>query len=292
MFSSTRTNEISQHDRAGFTIFTSALVHVVVIMGIGFSYELNQRRPDLAPSIDTTLATSQQNSDEPEDSDLFAATNQAGGGLANEDSQISSPLPALNYPTTRAAREREQKQRSGKARDRIFIYRNLPDSLVLGAEDPSRLKQQLNQNTGEEQVAAMLNSPLRAELDRQLKLGQQFDRQKFISSRTREHKYASYMESWRNRVEQIGNLNYPDEARRRKLSGSLVLTVTINSDGSLEQVNIIRSSGQKILDDAARRIVQMAAPYPEFPQSILEDADRIHITRTWQFLHNSTLIKN
>ena len=139
---------------------------------------------------------------------------------------------------------------------------------------------------------AMLNNPLSAELNQQLNLGRRIDRQKFISSRTKEHKYAAYMESWRSKVEQVGNLNYPEVAKQKQLSGSLVLNVAINSDGSVAQISVVRSSGQKILDDAAVRIVSMAAPYEPFSDEILKEVDTIHITRTWQFLHNNTLIKN
>ena len=138
----------------------------------------------------------------------------------------------------------------------------------------------------------MLNSPLSAEFDTSLSLGGSVVRQKFISSRTREHKYASYMEAWRAQVEQVGNINYPEEARSRRLSGHLVLNVAINADGSIRELKVVRSSGQKVLDDAAVRIVMMAAPFDPFTDEIRAEADVIHITRTWQFLHNSTLIRN
>jgi periplasmic protein TonB len=85
------------------------------------------------------------------------------------------------------------------------------------------------------------------------------------------------------RVERVGNLNYPDEARRRSLDGNLVLTVAIRRDGSLERIDIIKSSGQPVLDDAARRIVEIAAPFPPIPPSE-DEVDILHITRTWQFV--------
>jgi len=94
------------------------------------------------------------------------------------------------------------------------------------------------------------------------------------------------MEAWRSKVERIGNLNYPDEARKRKLSGSLILDVALNPDGSVNDVVVRRSSGQKILDDAAIRIVHLAAPFAPFPADIRKDTDILHITRTWQFLNN------
>lgn len=111
-------------------------------------------------------------------------------------------------------------------------------------------------------------------------------RRKAISASTQEYKYASYLEAWRRKVEAIGNLNYPEEARRRKLYGNLILQVGVRADGSLEEIRVLRSSGSTILDEAAVRIVQLAAPFAPFPPDIRRETDFLDITRTWQFLSN------
>ena len=100
------------------------------------------------------------------------------------------------------------------------------------------------------------------------------------------------MRQWINRVERIGNLNYPDQARREKLSGTLILDVVINADGELVKADLRQSSGHQILDDAAKRIVQLAAPYSPFPPKLRKEADVIHITRSWEFLNDSSLRTN
>jgi protein TonB len=92
------------------------------------------------------------------------------------------------------------------------------------------------------------------------------------------------MEAWRAKVERVGNLNYPEAARKQNLSGSLILDVALNADGSINQITIRRSSGQKVLDDAAIRIVELASPFAPFPEQVREETDILHITRTWQFL--------
>ena len=127
---------------------------------------------------------------------------------------------------------------------------------------------------------------LSAEVRRKLEAKAQRPRRKFISATTREYNYAAYMEAWRSKVERVGNLNYPEEARRQKLSGSLVLDVALNADGSINEITIRRSSGEKILDDAAVRIVELAAPFSPFPQHIKDETDILHIMRTWQFINN------
>jgi protein TonB len=130
---------------------------------------------------------------------------------------------------------------------------------------------------------------LNAQIEDKLRAYAERPRRKFINARTREYKYAAYMEAWRAKVERVGNLNYPDQARRENLSGSLLLDVALRPDGSIESVNLRRSSGYPVLDDAAMRIVRLAAPYAPFPADIREETDILHIERTWQFLGSNRL---
>ncbi len=134
---------------------------------------------------------------------------------------------------------------------------------------------------------ALAMASLNAEIEQKLEARAKRPRRKFISASTREYVYASYMEAWRVKVERIGNLNYPEEARRRKLSGSLVLDVALKADGSVVEYAIRTPSGSELLDEAAIRIVKLASPFSPFPQRIKDEADILHITRTWQFLHNN-----
>lgn len=110
-------------------------------------------------------------------------------------------------------------------------------------------------------------------------------KRKFIGIRTKDYRFARYAEDWRLKVERIGNLNYPETAKREQLYGSLQLTVGIKSDGSLESIEINRPSGKKVLDEAAVRIVKLAGQngFAPFPPDISGDIDVLHITRTWVF---------
>jgi len=128
---------------------------------------------------------------------------------------------------------------------------------------------------------------LDAEIDRKLNAYAKRPRQKWITARTRAYKYAAYMEAWRAKVERVGNLNYPDEARRRKLSGNLLLDVALKPDGSIHDIELRRSSGKRVLDDAAIRIVKLSAPFARFPKSIAREVDILHIQRTWRFLSDA-----
>ena len=129
---------------------------------------------------------------------------------------------------------------------------------------------------------ASLNAELQQRLDSRAK----GPRRKYISANTREYRFAAYMEAWRAKVERVGNINYPDAARRRQLSGNLLLDVALNPDGSVLEITVRRSSGHKVLDDAAIRIVKLAAPFAQFPPDIRKEVDILHVTRTWKFLNN------
>jgi protein TonB len=191
---------------------------------------------------------------------------------------------------------------SSDAEERLAEKIDIKDKEAKPAEEVA--KQQIpEENVRDKQVpekpalpptpsatALMTNSfkiaSLSAQIRRKLQAKAERPRRKFISASTKEYKYASYMEAWRAKVERVGNLNYPEAARKKKLSGSLILDVALNNDGSINQITVRRSSGHKVLDDAAIRIVELASPYSQFPDHIREETDILHITRTWQFLND------
>ena len=131
---------------------------------------------------------------------------------------------------------------------------------------------------------------LEAQIAREWESYQQRPRRRFIGARAQEYRFAAYIENWRAKVERVGELNYPQAARDQKIYGTLVVTVSIKSDGSLETVDINRPSGQRILDAAALRIVQLAAPFAPFPPDIARDTDILSITRTWIFTRSDQLV--
>jgi protein TonB len=124
---------------------------------------------------------------------------------------------------------------------------------------------------------------LQAQISQDWDALQQRPRRQFVGARTQEYRYARYVEDWRAKIERVGNLNYPDEARRQRVYGSLLLTVSIRRDGTVESIEINRSSGFRVLDQAAVRIVELAAPFAPFPPDIARDTDVLAITRTWSF---------
>lgn len=169
---------------------------------------------------------------------------------------------------------------------------NKPEPKSVETEEPEPLNAPEPQPESPSATQLMSRSlamaSLSAEIDRRLEAKAKRPRRDFISASTREYKYAAYMEAWRAKVERIGNINYPDEARRNKLSGILRMTVALNADGTINEITVDKSSGHQVLDDAAIHIVRLSSPFAVFPKNIRKDVDILHITRTWKFLNNST----
>jgi protein TonB len=124
---------------------------------------------------------------------------------------------------------------------------------------------------------------LAAEIHLRSELYAKRPKRKFVSASTKEYVYANYLRAWVDRAERVGNLNYPDEARRKRLAGQVVISVAVRSDGTVEDSRIIKSSGIPLLDSTALRIVKLSVPFPPLPKTE-EEIDILHVTRTWQFL--------
>lgn len=217
-----------------------------------------------------------------------------GGGTLVEDRRAKTPLPPSPQTKTgddlMAAQQRvaaleaqTQQLLSQVTKTRQAARPEMPKTPVLPAEPVLSGADLANH--------ALAIARIEGEIAQRMEAYNQRPRKKFIGARVDEYRFAQYVEDWRQKVERVGNLNYPSAARGR-LYGSLVLTAVIKSDGSLERVEVNRSSGQKVLDQAAARIVKLAAPYAAFPADISRDTDVIEITRTWTFTRQDELHGN
>ena len=227
----------------------------------------------------------------PDKAQAKAQTSLDGGGNTDEDRRAKTPLPPS--PDTREGNELIEAQRRVteleaqtqqqmtrlKGERSVTLDRGKPEPKP--SAEPARSGLDLASS-------AMSIARLEGQIARQMEEYNQRPRKKFIGARVEEYRFAQYVEDWRQKIERIGNLNYPDAAKGR-LYGSLTLSVVIKANGDLKQVEVIRSSGQVLLDDAARRIVRMAAPYAAFPEAIRRDIDEIDITRTWTFTNADRL---
>ena len=273
-------------DPIGATLLFSLLLHGVLLLGITFHFA--KIEPSL-PTLDVTLVNV-ANREAPDQADFLAQANNSGGGQSDHAARPSQPvsgalpkpLPGTAMQTVDAAtpQPREatpQRMVTTSGQSSFSVASDTAHTEVPPQDAPSATDLQRQQEMA--QLAAEVRDQTEAYAKR--------PRKKYISANTKEYVYAAYMRGWSDRVQRVGNLNYPEEARRRGLHGDLLLTVGLNRDGSINSINVIQSSGQPLLDAAAERIVRLAAPFPSLPAEA--KVDQLYITRTWQFLPGNVL---
>ncbi|MBW9269759.1 MAG: energy transducer TonB [Candidatus Thiodiazotropha sp. (ex. Lucinisca nassula)] len=274
----------NQNDILGIGLFVATALHAFVILGITFK-PFDPSKPEYQQQSLEVMVVRQpkQQPEEDEQADYLAQVAQSGGGEKRlrekpqtpeppAPPQATQPPPALQQPVSQTQPlTTEQSEQQAAVESRIVERQPMPTA-----------RQLLNSKN-------MEIARLTAELERKSEAYAKLPKRKAISASTKEYKYASYLDAWRRKVERIGNLNYPDQAKRDRLYGNLVLHVAVKADGSVDQIRVLHSSGHKILDDSAIRIVRLAAPFSPFPNEIRKETDILDITRTWQFLRSGKL---
>jgi len=223
--------------------------------------------------------------EKPAKAQALAQANLDGGGNTDQDRRAKTPLPVTKATDGKdlAQAERRVKELEAQQQRLLALAKSAPPVAASEAQRQAPAEEANPQPSGRDlRELALAAMKLQAQIDKRHEEYQKRPRKQFIGANASEYRFAQYEEEWRNKVERVGTLNYPAEARG-KLYGNLRLEVTIRPDGSVESVRLERSSGLKVLDDAAFRIVRMAAPYGEFPPDIRKDTDLLIITRTWFF---------
>ncbi|MEO8669909.1 MAG: energy transducer TonB [Tahibacter sp.] len=280
-------NPVSHGDRFGVTMLFSLIAHAVLILGVTFSFSEPQAR---LPSLDVILIQS-ANAQKASKADFLAQKNNQGGGDRDEARRPTQPLSSdVPKPTPGIApRPLEAGAPRATPRTEAEILTQRQSELSISSDRQTPENPALKQPTARELIEKDVEmTRLAQEIQRDSDAYAKRPKKKYISANTKEYEYASYMAAWVARIERIGNLNYPDEARRQQLHGDVVLTVTLNKDGSVKRMDVIQSSSHKLLDDSVQRIVQLASPFPPIPKTG-EDIDELYITRTWRFLPGDIL---
>jgi protein TonB len=256
----------------------SIVIHAVVL---SIHFKLPEALRGITPSqLDVVLVNSKTRS-RPIQPDVLAQANLDGGGDTDLERRMKSPLPVLQ-PTERGA---DLKQATRRVEDLEARQRQLLSQMNSSAQiaEAQSRADAASQVSGADLVeSALIIARMEAQIERQIDEYNKRPRKTFVGARAAEVRYALYVEDWRQKIERIGNLNYPESARG-KIYGSLRLTVSINADGTVAAMDLVRSSGYKILDAAAEQIVRLAAPYAKFPPDIRKETDILVITRTWTF---------
>jgi len=275
--------QVSDFDRFSFTLFMALAVHAMIVLGISFAPESPRSS---AQTMEITLSQF-DDEQEPEKADFLAQTNQQGSGTEEQAQEMTSPQPAeVSQPevaqvqpepaaTTepQPAQERQVVQTETRSSQAVAQPRERTEPV----EAPVRGKKSLMERSLE--IAS-----LEARLDAQRQAYARKPRvMRVTAASTLKSTNAWYVNNWISKVTRVGNINYPTEARRAGIYGTLRMLVSLRKDGTIKEVAVLQSSGSTVLDDAAIRIVRMAAPFAPFPDAMGEKVDELEIIRTWSF---------
>ncbi|WP_437879365.1 energy transducer TonB [Pseudomonas sp. LRF_L74] len=275
--------QVRPADRLGFTLLIAAVIHLALILGVTFTVATPS---DLSKTLEITLSTFKSD-EKPKNADFLAQNNQQGSGTLDhkaapktteqapfQDTEVkkvtppAAPPPAQKKeaPKAAVATRSPQKEKAPTRTEKTKTQESAPPAPTIDREQLSSEIASLEAELAQEQQAYAKRPKIH----------------RLNAASTMRDKGAWYKDEWRKKVERIGNLNYPEEARRKRIYGSLRLLVSINRDGSLYEVTVLESSGQPALDQAAQKIVRLAAPFAPFSGDLAE-FDRLEIIRTWRF---------
>jgi protein TonB len=274
---------IGERQRLGATMVLSLLFHGILILGLGFA--LGDQAP-LVPTLDVIFSRSQTPL-EPAQADFLAQANNQGGG---EDEKARRPrdtqaglIPLAEPGQAPMPMQQQATEQPPPPQDRVLTSSRgeLPAPASQPLQPPPETELPPVSAAQAQRDAEMAR--LAAEVYLRSEEYAKRPIRKFVSASTREYAYATYLRAWVDRAERVGNLNYPNEARRRRLGGQVVASVGVRRDGSVESVRILRSSGTPLLDAAVEQMVYLAEPFPPLPETP-DKIDILHVTRTWVFV--------
>jgi periplasmic protein TonB len=277
--------QVSDFDRFSFTLFIALALHAIIVLGITFAPEPPRSS---AQTMEITLSQFDDEQD-PEKADFLAETSQKGSGTEEEAVEMTSPQPSETgeneiqpvQPVPPSRTEPVARQEQAVVQTETQTQRSAPEPEAAEPDPetplPVREKKSLMERSLE--IAS-----LEARFDQQRQAYARKPRvMRVTSASTLKSTNAAYVRSWVNKVVRVGNINYPSEARRQNLYGNARILVSLREDGTVKELAILESSGSTVLDDAAIRIVRMAAPFAPFPDSLKENVDELEIIRTWVF---------
>ena len=265
------------------SVLTSIVFHLLLILGVGA--QLFDPRQFAPPhNVMDVVLVNAKSATKPVTADALAQANLDGGGNTDEKRRAKTPLPAIEQSAAKNARqaqervkqlEQEVKQLMTQARSTAKVMQAELAQKASGTPDPV--------STSDLMQKSIEIQRLEAQISKEYDSYQQRPKRKYVGGRTQEYRFAPYVDSWRQKIERVGNLNYPGLARARGIHGAVQVTVAIKANGEVEDIEIHSTRADKILKDAVRRIVTLSTPFDRFPDSFKRDTDVLHITRTWIF---------
>ena len=278
-------------ERFRFMVFLSACAHALIVLGVGFTYLGDSIDKS---SIEVTLAQ-YRSQVQPDDADFIAQENQTGSGSQVDAIVPSSPfISDFNDAAINEVLPAPEAQVVDETLEQPYMtaLSSVNGEQVVAQQrhtTEQEEKRALSEQSSSDEISLAIAS-LQAQLDLQRQAFARQPRKHTITSASAKKSHeASYLDSWRRRVEAVGNINYPKQARQQQVYGNVRMLISLNASGQISETRIIQSSGESLLDQAAVNIVNLAAPFEPFPEELKAEADIIELIRTFRFHEGNTL---
>jgi len=270
-------------DRLAASAFVAIATHALLIFGISFALPNFDNVEYKQPPLDIVLAHRISDT-KPDEADFHGQANQEGGGTlddtaipsATEDAPILSPTPAQVLEERVAQMEQRQ-----TGEQNIVTGSGPAIEITSEVDDPDKQKAKELQEQINEQTAKLAN--IAAPLEMKEQLDAKKSKHRRISASIHESRDASYLDSYRRKIEYVGNLNYSDIGAAVGVYGEVTLAVGLKSDGTIHHIHVEKSSNNRILDDFAQKIIHLSAPFDPFPDEIKKDTEVLEIVRIFTF---------
>lgn len=279
------------YSRFSVAMAISVVFHSLLLL-VTFTLPNLKKLEDAPTTLSVVLVNAKSNL-KPRKADALAQANLDGGGNTEEDRRAKSNMPVMRDMTadpelaiaTQRVKELEEQAKL------MLAQIKTTSALVKSAIDPVEKPVEKDApNLPKAPHDKLAIAKLEAQIAKEWEAYQKLPKRKFIGARTEQVVYAEYVDEWRQRIERVGTENFPQEARENSVFGAVLVTVAIRSDGTVEKVEIERSSGSRVLDRAAKRVVQLASPFKPFPDKIRKETDILHITRNWVFTRSDLVV--
>ncbi len=262
---------------------TSVAVHLLLVFAVGAKlFDPSQFAPP--HNVMDVVLVNAKSAAKPTKADALAQANLDGGGNTDEKRRAKTPLPAIEQSAAQNAKQAEERVKQLEQEVKTLMTQARSTAKVMQGE----IAQKSSGTPDPVSTADLMQKSIEiqrlvAQISREYDSYQQRPKRKYVGGRTQEYRFAAYVDAWRQKVERVGNLNYPGQARARGIHGAVQVTVAIKANGEVEDIEIHSTRANKILKDAVRRIVTLSTPFDRFPESFKRDTDILHITRTWIF---------
>jgi protein TonB len=278
-------SEGQSKDRLSSTLFLAGLLHGVILLGVTFT-AIDAPPESSATSFDVVLITDTNDLETPADAELLAQQNMTGAGNTDEpmrlETALNQTLEASVLGPDQVGADNPQRMETAERNERpTIVARSIESALASSEEKIDETRQpELQQQAyvGTSSAIEIIDEPAE-----ETRISDDRQRELIISAHTREARIAAYLSKWKNQIERVGTLNYPNVAKTQGLTRFPTLEVAIAASGELHEVIVRNSSGIKSLDQAAMNIVTIAAPFEPFPDFLSKEYDVLRFAYEWRF---------